>query len=152
MNIRSIPNFVSAAALAAVLQFGTSAAHAVSAPVVPLGSDEVIQSSQFQRVEWTEERRIKLRRAFWLLEHANADYDGHKVKAMEHIKKAGESLGMDLHGKGYEGEHKQGTSDERLREAKVLLKDVMKESENHAKEYAHLENALREINHALKVN
>ncbi|HEX3988534.1 MAG TPA: hypothetical protein VHZ30_03825 [Verrucomicrobiae bacterium] len=150
MNVRSIPNFVSAASLAAVLQIGTSAAHASAAPAVPLGNDAVIQEAQPMAYEWTEEKRMQLRRAYWLLEHANANYEGHKAKAMEHIKKAGERFGIELHGKGYEGEHKQGTSDERLREAKEELQKVFRES--NSKELPHIENAIKEINHALKVN
>ena len=124
MNVRSIPNFVSAAALAAVLQMGTSVAHANAATAVPLGNDAVIQQAQPVAYEWTDEKKMQLRRAYWFLEHANANYEGHKVKAMEHSKKLGDTYSIELHGKGYEGEHKQSTSDERLHEAKEELQKV----------------------------
>jgi hypothetical protein len=151
MNVRFIPNLVSAAALAAALQIGTFNAHAVAAPVVPLGKAAVIQETQPTQpvaYEWTEEKRTQLRRAYWLLEHANADYGGHRIKAMEHIKKAGESYGIELHGKGYDGEHKQSTSDERLREAKKELQKFF--GEGNSKDLPHIDNAIMEINHALK--
>jgi hypothetical protein len=152
MNVRSISQFAWIAALAAILPVGISNARAASAPVVPLSGDSVVQPAQFQRVEWTEERRIQLRRAFWLLENANSDYAGHRIKAMEHVKKAGEVLGMDLHGEGYKGEHKQGASDERLREAKELIKAVLRETDSRTKEYGRLEDAVREINRALEAH
>jgi hypothetical protein len=151
MNLRSIPQIVSVAALTAMLPFGISSARAVSAPAAPLASDSVVQPAQFQRVEWTEEKRIQLRRAFWLLEHSNSDYAGHRVKAMAHVREAGEGLGMDLHGEGYKGEHKQGTSDERMREAKDLIKEAIRETDSHTKEYTRLQEALREIIQALAV-
>ncbi len=134
MNVRSIPSFVSTAALAAILQIGTSAAHAAAVPAVPLGNDAVIQEAQPVGYDWTEEKKTQLRRAYWLLEHANADYDGHRIKAMGHIKKLGENYGIELHGKGYEGEHKQATSDERLREAKEELQKFLREGVEHPKE------------------
>lgn len=150
MKLRSISNLASAAALAAILPLGISSARAVSAPTVPVAGDAVVQPSQFQRVEWNEERRAQLRRAYWLLEHSDGDYSGHRVKAMEHIKKAGEVLSLDLHGKGYGEGIKQASSDARMLEARDLLKAVVRESGS--KEQEILYNAIREINHALKVS
>ena len=150
MKLNSIPNIASVAALAAILPLGISSAHAVSAPTTPVSGDAVVQPSQFQRVEWTEERRAQLRRAFWLLEHADSDYAGHRGKAIEHVKKAGVVLGLDLHGKGYGTEIEQAASDERMREARDLLKAVVRESDG--KERDILQDAVREVNHALKTN
>jgi hypothetical protein len=151
MNVRSISQIASVAALAAMLPVGISTARAVSAPAAPLAGDSVVQPAQFQRVEWTEAKRIQLRRAYWLIEHSKRDYNGHRIKAMEHVKKAGEALGMDLHGEGYKGEHKQGTSDERMREAKDLLKEAIRETDSRTKEYTRLQDALREVIQALAV-
>jgi hypothetical protein len=131
------------------LPCGLSSAHATSVGTVPLYGDSVAQPSQFQRVDWTEERRTKLRRAFWLIEHANADYNGHRVKAMEHIKKAAEVLGMDLHGNGYEADRTQKESDLQMRRARELLHEVGKESGG--RELEHIRQAVAEIDHALDV-
>ncbi len=150
MKLRSISNFASVAALAACLPLGMSSARAVSNDSVPVAGDAVIQPSQFQRVEWNEERRAQLRRAFWLIEHSDGDYAGHRVKAMEHIKKVGEMLGVDLHGKGYGEGIKQAKSDERMHEARDLLKEVVRESDGKEKDI--LMSAVSEVNHALKVN
>ena len=148
MKFRSVANFVSVAASAAILPLGISSAHAVSPATVPVAGEAVVQSSQFQRVELNEDRKAKLRRAFWLLEHADGDYAGHRVKAMEHIRHAGEILGIDLRGKGYGEGIKQAESDERLHEARELLKDVVRESG--LKEQETLQKAIREINDALR--
>ncbi|HEY3857176.1 MAG TPA: hypothetical protein VGO67_22550 [Verrucomicrobiae bacterium] len=98
-------------------------------------------------------KKTLLRQAYWLLEHANANYEGHKLKAMEHIKKSGERYGIELHGKGYEGPHKQGTSDERLHEAKKALSEILSTENGHnPKEIENIHDAIGEINKALKVN
>jgi len=91
-----------------------------------------------------------LRHAYWLLEQSDRDYHGHKAKAIEEIKKAGEIIGMDLHGEGYSGEH-QKWSDERLREARQLLKDVA-EKTGGDREHEHLRLAIKELDKALEVS
>jgi hypothetical protein len=149
MKLRFIANFTSVAALAAILPLGISSAHAVSATTVPVAGDTVVQPSQFQRVNWGEAKKRKLRRAYWLLEIADRDYEGHRVKAMEEVKKAGDIIGMDLHGDGYGGE-KKPLSDERLHEAKTLLVEVAEETGG--KEFEHLHTAIRELNHALEAH
>jgi hypothetical protein len=149
MKLRSIANFSSVAALAAILPLGISSAHAVSTATVPVAGDAVVQPSQFQTIEWGEEKREKLRHAYWLLEHADRDYDGHRVKAMEHIKRAGEIIGMDLHGKLYSG-GEPPTSDMRVHRARALLQEIAEESGG--KEHEHLHNAIHELDHALEVH
>jgi hypothetical protein len=99
---------------------------------------------------WDDSKREKLRHAYWILEGADRDYHGHKVAAMEQIKKAGEIIGMDLHhGKGYGGKH-QPWSDARLREARGLLQDVV--SDSGGKEHEHIHKAIHELDHALEVH
>jgi hypothetical protein len=148
MKSKSIANFASVAALVALLPLEISSARAISAPAVMVASDTVVQPSQFQRVEWNEDRKSKLRRAFWLVEHAKGDYAGHRAKAMAHIKHAGEVLSIDLHGKGYGEGMGQAESDARLREARDLLKDVERESSG--KEQEIITNGVRELNKALR--
>ncbi len=148
MKSKSIGNIASIAALAAMLPLGISSVHAVSAPTDAVASDAVVQPSQFQRVEWKEEKREKLRHAYWLLEHADGDYAGHRVLAMEHIKKAGEIIGMELHGKDY-AHTDQFKSDERLRRARTLLHEVAVDSGG--KELEHIHKAVGEIDRSLDV-
>jgi hypothetical protein len=97
---------------------------------------------------WEEAKRHKLRHAYWLLEQSDRDYHGHKDKAIKEIKKAAEILGMDLHGEGYGGE-KQKWSDERLREAKHALQDIVEATGGH--EHEHIRTAIKEIDKALEV-
>ena len=56
MKSKSIANFASVAVVAALLPLGNSSARAVSATVTIAG-DTVVQPSQFQRVEWKEEKK-----------------------------------------------------------------------------------------------
>jgi hypothetical protein len=149
MKLSSIINFASVATLAAASPIGFASGDATSTAAIQSDGGSVVQPSQFQLVQWTEVRRAKLREAFWLLEHANADYNGHRGKAMVHVKKAGEFLGMDLHGKGYDGAHVQEKSDARLRHARDLLRDVAAESGG--KELERIRLAIRELDLALTV-
>ena len=67
---------------------------------------------------------------------------------MKEIKKAGEIIGLDLHGEGYSGEH-QKWSDDRLREARHLLQDVVEKSGG--REHEHIRLAIKELDKALEV-
>jgi hypothetical protein len=107
----------------------------------------VLQQAQFQRVDWEEAKRHKLRTAYWLIEHADREYDGHRKVALKEVKKAGDIIGMDLHGEGYRGDAKWD-SDKQLREARKLLKEVRLESGG-GEEHKHLRTAIKEIDLAL---
>ena len=146
MKIYCLKNYASVAVMAALLPLGGASSRAASVPTTLDASGPTLQQSQFQRVEWVEEKRHKLRHAYWLLEQADRDYGGHRTKAKEEIKKAGDIIGLDLHGEGYGGEH-QKWSDERLREAKHLLDDVVEKSGG--KEHEHIRTAIKELNKAL---
>jgi hypothetical protein len=148
MKVNCLKHYASVAAMAALLPLGAATSQGASVPTTLEASDPAIQQPEFSRVEWVEEKRHKLRHAYWLLEQADRDYGGHRTKAMEEIKKAGDIIGLDLHGEGYGGEH-QKWSDERLREAKHLLDDVVEKSGG--REHEHIRFAIREINKALDV-
>jgi hypothetical protein len=148
MKICRISNYVSTAALAAFLPLGIASARAVSSPSSLEADGTVLQQANPRPVAWEEAQRHKLRRAYWLLEQGDRDYKGHRAKAMEEIKKAGEIIGMDLHGEGYGGEH-QKWSDERMREARDLLKEVVEATGG--REHAHIRAAIKEINRALEI-
>jgi len=142
-----LPPYASLAVLAVLLPVGIASSRAASAPSILDADSVVLQQARPQPVSWEEAKRHKLRRAYWLLEQADRDYHGHRTKAMEEIKKAGEIIGLDLHGEGYGGEH-QKWSDKRLREAKHLLEDIVDKSHEH--EHEHIWKAIKEIDKALK--
>jgi len=148
MKIRCISSYASVTALAALLPLSIATSHAASNPSQLNADGAVLQQGQLQRVDWDDAKRHKLRHAYWLLEQADRDYGGHKGKAMEEIKKAGKIMGMDLHGEGYSGAH-QKWSDERLREAKQLLIDIV--DTHHEHEHEHIWKAIQEINKGLEV-
>jgi hypothetical protein len=135
------------AALAALLPFATMSSRAASSPSSLDANNAVLQQAQPQRVGWEESKRHKLRTAYWLLEHADRDYEGHRKVALTEVKKAGDIIGMDLHGEGYGGESKWA-SDKRMHEAKRLLIEVREESGG-GEEHRHLRLALKEIDMAL---
>jgi hypothetical protein len=149
MKLNCLRNYISATAVAALLPLGIASSHAASGPSVLDADGPALQQAPFQPVSWEEAKKHKLRRAYWLLSQADRDYRGHRAKAMEEIKKAGEIIGMDLHGEGWGGEH-QAWSDERLREAKHLLEDVA-EKTGGGREHEHLRVAIHELNKALDV-
>jgi hypothetical protein len=149
MKLHCIRNYLSMAATAALLPLGISTSHASPAPTPLDANSAVLQQAQLQRVDWEEAKKHKLRRAYWLLSEADRDYKGHRAKAIEEVKKAGDIIGMDLHGEGWGGEH-QVWSDERLREARQLLIDVAEKSGG-AREHEHLRIAIHELDRALEV-
>jgi hypothetical protein len=144
-----LSNFVAVAAMGALLPLGISNSRAVSATAIPLDGNSAVQPAQ-ARVEyhWDDSKRKKLRRAYWILEQADHNYGGHKAAAILQIKKAGEIMGMNLHGEGYGGE-KQPWSDERLREAHTLLREIV--SESGGEEHEHIRRAIKELDKALEV-
>jgi hypothetical protein len=147
MKIQRLSDYVSMAALAALLPFTMMSSRAAQAPSILDANNAVLQQAQPQRVAWEEAKRHKLRTAYWLLEHADREYDGHRKEAMKEVKKAGDVIGMDLHGEGYEGEPKW-EADKRLREARKLLKEVRLETGG-GEEHRHLRLAVHEIDVAL---
>jgi hypothetical protein len=150
MKIRYLLNYVSMAALAGLLPLGLSSVRAASQPSTLDTDGAVLQQAQFQRVDWEEGKRHKLRTAYWLIEHADHDYGGQRKTALKEVKKAGDIIGMDLHGEGYKGEP-QWESDKRLREARRLLKEVGLETGG-GEEHKHLRLAIRAIDIALHEN
>src|SRR5580704_4611193 len=63
--------------------------------------------------------------AYRVLELADHDYQGHRVKAMEHLRKAGLILGVSLKGNG-QGREQQGDSDTQLKQAQTMLQQMSK--------------------------
>jgi hypothetical protein len=139
------------AALAAItlLPTGTLSARAATfQPATLEANDASAGQATLQPVDWDDRKRFKLRHAYWLLEQADKDYRGHREAAMKQIKKAGEMMRLDLHGDGWGGE-KQRWSDERLREARGLLEDIV--DKGGRREHEHIRAAIRELNKALEI-
>ena len=147
MKTYRISRYTSLAALAALLPLATAASRAASAPSSLVANAAVLQPVELQRVDWDDAKRHKLRRAFWLLEFTKDDYGGHKEKAKEEIKKAGHDMGIDLHSESFPAEG-QRVSDERLREAKHLLEDIV--DPGHHREHEHIWRAVQELDRALR--
>jgi hypothetical protein len=151
MKIDRISQYVSMAALAALLPLALASSRAASAPSLLDADGAMLQQAQLRRVEWVwdDAKRHKLRHAYWLLEQADRDYGGHKDKAIEEIRKAGKLMGLDLRGEGFGGE-RQPWSDVRLVEAKHTLEDIVDPS--HRREHEHIWKAIVQINRALGVH
>ncbi|HEY3861058.1 MAG TPA: hypothetical protein VGO59_04150 [Verrucomicrobiae bacterium] len=143
--------FASAAALAVLLPLAISSTRAASVPSTLDADGAVLQQAQPRRVAawWTDAKRTKLRHAYWLLEQGDRDYAGHRLAAMKDIKKAAALMGMDLKGEGYSGEH-QKWSDERLREARKSLDEVVDKSGG--REHAQIRAAIKELDRALEAH
>ncbi|MGD0813741.1 MAG: hypothetical protein ABSA83_09070 [Verrucomicrobiota bacterium] len=147
MKLYSLSVQISAGAALTLLACGVSSGHAAAVPLQNTDASAV-QCVPFQQIKWEQARIDKLEHAYHLLEGAKADYHGHRVEAMHAIKKAGEVLGVEFHGKDHV-EEAQWKSDRRLQEAKRLLQDLVVESK--AVEQPHIHRAVNEIDKALAV-
>jgi hypothetical protein len=100
---------------------------------------------------YAEAPREELVHAYILLKGADHDYDGHRVAAMKQLEGAAADLGLKLEGGDVEHE-RQWKSDERLAEARKLVREARVKLEAHDRELAadHLGKALKELNAALK--
>jgi hypothetical protein len=146
MKLRSFSVQISAGVALALLSCGVSNGHAASATLIQNAGDGFAQPPPFRQITWEQTKIEKLEHAYHLLEHADGDYGGHRVGAMHAIKKAAETLGVELHGKAH-AEESQWKSDRRLHEAKHLLEDLVIEGKG--KEQPHIHRAIREIEKAL---
>ena len=92
-----------------------------------------------------------MHKAYRILASGDHDYHGHRIAAMHEIHKAADLLGVDLTGDDKDRE-KQFLSDDRLREARGLLKNVLGNSEVKGQDRIshHIELAIREIDLALR--
>jgi hypothetical protein len=85
--------------------------------------------------------------AYATLAHADHDYKGHRVKAMNQIQAAVKELGGKISGHG-KGREPQATSDAQLKAAQALLEQA---TGLPAKALAHVKKAIAEINVALAI-
>lgn len=110
-------------------------------------------SAQLQTVEFRDSAEAgMMHRAYRILASGDHDYHGHRLAAMNQIRKAADLLGVDLTGDDKDHE-KQVLSDDRLREARGLLQNVLNASEVKRQKHIskHIELAIKEIDVALRV-
>jgi hypothetical protein len=91
--------------------------------------------------------------AYRVLEQADHDYQGHRIKAMEHLRKAGLILGVTLKGDG-KGHEQQGNSDSQLKQAQSMLQRMNSSKvggKRHQRALTHVNNALGELQTALSI-
>jgi len=86
--------------------------------------------------------------AYSALAAANHDYNGHRLEAMEHIRKAGDFMGVKIRGDEKRYEH-PAVSDEQLRIAHRLLRDARRGLKGPPREQ--VDRALNQIDTALHV-
>src|SRR5579883_2466333 len=96
--------------------------------------------------------REELVHAYRLLQHANSNYNGHRVAAMNEVSAAGRDLGLDLGG-DLTANERQWHSDEQLKEARHILNEARRQLDRGDRERVseHLDRAVREIDEALRV-
>lgn len=86
--------------------------------------------------------------AYATLAHANHDYKGHRVRAMEQIRLAAKELGGTISGKG-KGHEPQATSDAQLKAAIGLLQQAG--TGLAGAPLKHINNAIAQLNTALSI-
>jgi hypothetical protein len=93
-----------------------------------------------------------MHRAYHILATGDHDYKGHRVAAMHRIEAAAKLLGVDLSG-DLKDKEKQVLSDDKLREAQGLLRNVLGASavKGQKRIEKHINGAIDEINAALSV-
>jgi hypothetical protein len=133
---------------AAFIVLGDGVSNGFAATPAPLQT-AVEQSSPglFQNVRWEAGKIEKLRHAYYLLDHADGDYHGHREAAMHSIKKAADLLGFEIKGGGH-AEESQWKSDRKLHEARQLLADL--QDETGGREQVHVHSAVKELDKALR--
>ncbi len=138
--------------LASIL--GSASLLAVTSPQTVNTQAAAVSAPQFETVAFKDSKEADmLHRAYHILATGDHDYHGHRMDAMKQIHKAADLLGVDLTGDDKDHE-KQVLSDDRLREAKGLLQNVLGASEVKSQKHIshHIEEAIKQINTALKVH
>lgn len=112
----------------------------------------VLAAMAFAASAHAESPREELAHAHRLLAKANHDYGGHRIKAMEELRHAGEALHLHLGGDLREQE-RQWDSDRLVREARTLTahaRDTL-EHEDRDRVVTRLDKAIEEMDKALHV-
>jgi hypothetical protein len=147
MNIKllSVTTIASIMGTASLLAIATTTPQTASAPVA--------QAGIFQTVGFSDSREAgELHQAYRILATGDHDYKGHRAAAMKQVKAAADLLGLDLRGDDKDRE-KQVLSDDRLREARGYLVNVLGASEvkDQKKISNHINAAIKQIDVALSI-
>ena len=144
--------FFSTCAIAATLclaAMGAPSACAVTPP--PVASRTAESEQPMQRLGAVSEADL-LRQQYAILEVADHDYKGHRIKAMKAIAAACKVLGSPIAGDG-KGREKQAISDAQLREVLGVLQQVRGSlaGSGQKKVLTHVDVAIRELKTALSI-
>jgi hypothetical protein len=123
--------------------------------VLQVQSTPAISQNQFETVDFPNSAEAgMLRRSYWILNWADKDYDGHRVRAMKEIKKAAALLGVDLNAGDDRAHERQAWSDDRLRTADDLLSHVLNAAEvkDQPRISTHVSEAMNQLNIALSIH
>lgn len=130
---------------------GTASLLAVTSPQTQ--SAPIASAGQFETVDFSSSPEADMmHRAYRILAYGDHDYKGHRIAAMNQVKKAAGLLGLDLSGDDRD-KTPQVLSDDKLREARDLLTHVLGNADvkGQKKIANHINAAIKEINTALKI-
>ena len=145
-------NILSLSTLITVL--GSASVLAVTPPQTATVKAPAFASVQFQTIDFNGSPEADmLHHAYRILASGDHDYHGHRMAALHEIHKAADMLGVDLTADDRDHE-KQVLSDDRLREARGLLKSVLGNAEVKGQDRIshHIKLAIREIDLALRTH
>ena len=131
---------------------GTASLLAITTPT-PQAASTPAAPGMFQTVGFSDSREAgELHQAYRILATGDHDYKGHRAAAMKQVKQAADLLGLDLRGDDKDRE-RQVLSDDRLREARGYLVNVLGASEvkDQKKISNHINAAIKQIDVALSV-
>jgi hypothetical protein len=146
-------NYVSIGSVITALLLGGMRSEAISAYSAQAVSRELAAPNQLQLVAFRDRDEARmLRDAYQILATGNHDYQGHRVEAMHQIERAAASLGVGLQG-DLENRQRQDLSDDRLRQARGLLQNVLGAAEvkNEQRIAGHVNEAMHQIDLALSI-
>jgi hypothetical protein len=152
MNTKYLKTAAKSAVLVTILACGVNLRAATSSTPQTL-SGSITSQNQFQTVAFRDTAEARtLASAYLILATGDRDYKGHRVKAMHQIEAAAKLLDMDVHGYA-RGHQPQVLSDDKLREARGLLENVLGAAEVKAQKRIskHIAEAINQINVALSI-
>jgi len=130
---------------------GSASLMAVTPPQIASTPVSASAPAQFQMLAFSDTAEADmLHRAYRILAHGDHDYAGHRAKAMNQVHKAADMLGLDLSSDDKD-RTPQVLSDDKLREARGLLQNVLGAAEVKSQKRisAHIRGAIKEIDVAL---
>ena len=150
MKSKYLSSSTQAAVLVTALSYGASL-RAVTTPTAQSLGGFTMGQSRLETVAFRDGPEAQtLREAYGILARGDHDYHGHRVAAMKHMEHAGKFLGIDLAG-DLKDHEKQFLSDDRLREARGMLNNLIVSAEikDQKRVIAQLKDAVKQIDIAL---